>query len=655
MRRIPLFCLAVCAAAFALTPHPQAAPPPGVQATQTAQAGRVYFEPARPAETRDSGTGAVSGVVRDADTNRPVAGALVNLTGGPGREPGFQRPRQLTDNSGRFVFTNLEPAATYRLAAQHPDYMAGVVPQFALTEGQWFSGADVALTPDLPTSITGMVVDERGDPVAGVGVNLLSQLVVGRHTFPVRRASAVTDDRGIYRASGLAPGAYLVLVPGVQVTVRDGSLRPPTGTQQPLALDRAGDGVSAIVGHVPTAGVTASGRAYPMAYHPAGRTHADAIAVTLERGDQRTGVDVQLSLVPTFRLSGTLVGPADAIADMPVWLTHAGNETANQGSEVAMTLTGPAGEFTLLNVPAGDYTLMASRRQVDFTAGGGGSLGLSGVVPQRGYGFDMSLLGTTMGWAGVALGQRGRAGVPGYVRHPVAVVDRDIRNLDVPLSPGVTVSGHYTWDGNPTAPRNGQAPRLDLEPADGDVSRGVPQSSLLNAPATAGQMLTFSIPGVQPGHYIVGAPALSTPDVITSVEWRGHNMAATPLEIGSTDITGVVVHLQSKPSIVSGTVRDPRGTPVTSGTVLLFPTASAAWDTVGISAPLFKSAAITAAGYRSPHLVPGEYFVVAVPEVARAWLSDRRLLTTLAASATKVRIDAAASLTQDLTMTGGNR
>ena len=65
--------------------------------------------------------------------------------------------------------------------------------------------------------ITGVVRDMRGRPVPGVNVRVLKlgyNAVTGERTLgaPSTGSAAITDDRGEYRAFGLPPGGYLVLV-----------------------------------------------------------------------------------------------------------------------------------------------------------------------------------------------------------------------------------------------------------------------------------------------------------------------------------------------------------------------------------------------------------------------------------------------------------
>lgn len=626
----------------------------------------VIFEPARPTPPPATGTGAISGVVLDSSTQRPIAGALVASFVAPavGQVP---PPRVFTDDLGRFVLPDL-PAGSIRVSASHPDFVVGAdattgvfsSTAVSLTDQQWVP--DVTLHLHRPSSISGTVFDEHGDPVAGIPVRVLQVVSLGATTYPARAFSGETDDRGMYRAGGLAPGPYIVQVPSVQVTVRGGTLRPPAGTQRALGLAPAADGVSTIVGHFPTTGV--AGRVYPMAYHPSSATRTDATPITLGRDDARVGVDVQLRLAPTYRVSGTLTGSPESVASMPVWLSHVGDEASGPGSEVAMTLSGANGDFTFLNVPPGDYTLTASRLQSALTQGGRGATGgFSEVFPERGYAFDRSMSGQFIASApGIAFSPRGRSGAAGHGQLAVAVVDRDVTSLSVPLTAGVTVSGHFVWDGQAGAPTRAGVPGVWLDPADGTPALGAPQAGFILAEANGA--MPFEIPGVLPGRYFVAANessglsiALGVPgNYVTRIEWRGRDLAASPLEVtGDEDISGVVIHVSTTPAVVNGTARDEKGQPVSTGAVLFFPPAPAQWDNVGFSAQRFGITTIANGAFSSAHLRPGDYLVAAVPNDDRSRRFDRRFLATLAPRATKVRVEPAVPTTVALTMIGGGR
>ena len=148
----------------------------------------------------------------------------------------------MTTPKGRFAFLDLSAADTYFLTAGKTGYLdggynrpdpRGTGAPIALADGQWLR--EVRVTMSLPGSISGIVSDERGEPIVGAYVRLLPQVPISGRTQWLAGAVAVTDDRGAYRVAGLGPGKYVVSVPSVQATL------PSTATIKPPG---AGSGTS---------------------------------------------------------------------------------------------------------------------------------------------------------------------------------------------------------------------------------------------------------------------------------------------------------------------------------------------------------------------------------------------------------------------------
>jgi hypothetical protein len=171
---------------------------------------------------------AISGIVTDAVTRRPLAGAVVTLSRIEGGDP---LPRMVTDARGRFVFRSLPPATNYYLQARRFGYAptrygwTGPGQSLAirdillitLTDNQWIDDINIPLWRY--GSISGRVVDERGEPLVGVAVRTFSHHSVAGQRQLVAGPLATTDDRGMYRITGVSPGRHVVAVLSVQSTV----------------------------------------------------------------------------------------------------------------------------------------------------------------------------------------------------------------------------------------------------------------------------------------------------------------------------------------------------------------------------------------------------------------------------------------------------
>ena len=177
------------------------------------------------------GGGVIAGRVVDADTGTPIPGAQVTIT----RMRASERPTQLeADEHGGFRLDGLAPG-DYRVGASAPEHRPTHVgrtlnfdpllhlpmrPSLQLKAGE--VREDIVLGLERALAIEGRVVDEQGEPVAEARITLERLQGVGSGSG----ADASTDDRGHFRAFGLAAGSYRVCAsPGYMIDFR---LGPPT-------------------------------------------------------------------------------------------------------------------------------------------------------------------------------------------------------------------------------------------------------------------------------------------------------------------------------------------------------------------------------------------------------------------------------------------
>ena len=167
------------------------------------------------APTPPSGTGLIMGRVVEGDTNKPVAGVIVNLYLTP---VGSYDP-VITDDEGRFVFREI-PKGDFTLRTSKPGWQYGAYGKRYPT-GPEETGQLLALGDDERASgvtikmwkyavVTGMVTDETGDPIIGATVRALPRrTIAGRSMFSmeiVAGFTGTTDDRGVFRLAQLPPG-----------------------------------------------------------------------------------------------------------------------------------------------------------------------------------------------------------------------------------------------------------------------------------------------------------------------------------------------------------------------------------------------------------------------------------------------------------------
>lgn len=607
----------------------------------------------------ETGTSAISGIVTNGLTGRPVPGAVVAV-GIAGRGAVGRVSRQLTDAKGRFVFVELPAHDQYSISASHFGYVNGgygttpVRPaptRIRLADGEWFKEANIQLWP--PAAVSGRVLDERGEPVVGVHVRVLAQILVGGRPQIAAGAGTFTDDRGAYRIAGLRPGRYFVQVPSVQSAVPAGvDPTQPSGLAAgaPLTLRPAMDmpgGFRYVLGDYATPPAPdPRPLVYPIAYHPAARTTTEAVAIELRDGDDRQGVDVTLAPARAATISGIVQGPPEALEGVLLRLLPEGTDDASGGSEQATTIVDANGRFTFLNVPAGSYVIDARRTQTEYRFRASGAPTES-VPRPPGFNYSgMASAGVTSGPAGTSLATRRMRGATSYWgRTSVAVDGRDMSGLTVLMQQGVTLSGRIVWEGHQGVPPGvTRAPSVWAEPTDGNAALGMPTT---DGRRPAGD--PFTVEGLLPGRYTLRV-VFQGSWLVKSITWNGEDYTYRGFDAsGGRDFDGVLITLTDNEPRITGTLTRGTAEPASGAVAMAFPVDRELWSNYGITPRHIRTAvADTGGGYRFSSLPAGEYFLVAVEEEEMYGWQDPKFLEQAQARAVRVAIGWGEAKTQDL-------
>ncbi|MGH9935655.1 MAG: MSCRAMM family protein [Blastocatellia bacterium] len=242
--------------------------------------------------------------------------------------------RTVTDEEGRFRFTGLAPGLYTVNLFDSKGYVRDPSSVAEMRERRYYrAGDNVTFTMIRGGVITGRVTTAIGEPMAGVRV--YPAMVRDAEGHPVRRQPGgrprMTDDRGIYRLYGLAPGTYVVYT------------RPET----------FGPGGSPYEGNVPT-------------YHPSS-TRDTAAEIAVAGGSEATGVDIRYRGERGRVVSGTVAGalePASFPTNIAVSLT-----SLSTGNVISVGVVRPgenANAFAIHGVSDGDYEIVA--RRADFNS-----------------------------------------------------------------------------------------------------------------------------------------------------------------------------------------------------------------------------------------------------------------------------------------------
>jgi hypothetical protein len=472
------------------------------------------------------------------------------VTGGAAAPPAGpdDAPRQLlTDSSGRFMFRNLA-AGRYSIRVTASPYLSGAY-------GANRAGAaaqTIELTRDDERrdgivirmwkggSISGTIVDEVGEPVIGVGIRTIRRAVAGGRTRLLFLMSGTTDDRGAYRVTGLPPGEYFVGVISTSTTMPASTADALTQvmysgtsmTTSDLYREVTSSGVSAIsmvlgggsggyrvgdfifqpsgtlgsrgTGSAPAPGADGRVLTYPSTFYPGVGVIAQATPITVASGEDRAQIDLQLKLLPSMRVSGTVMGPDGPMRNLGVRLLPAGADdfTSDTQVEAASSVTDANGAFTFLGVTPGSYTLKALRipRPMPVSSRGVSST----MVEVTGPGGLM--MGMSMG-AGAASAPPPPPPLPTeltlWATTSVSVGDSDVGGLAVMLQPGVRLSGRIVFDGDAGKPTPEQVQQtfITLSPVTSTTS----VASVAKRVESDG---TFATNGFPPGKYLVTASAI---------------------------------------------------------------------------------------------------------------------------------------------------
>lgn len=309
-------------------------------------------------------TASVAGQVKIGE--KGVAGAVVSLTSAVTNSPaGANRQRNqpfapptsggqaVTDAEGRFQINNVA-AGSFRVMVTAPGYvLAGSGLTVQVAEGQVVQNLALAVTKG--GVITGNV--KHGTrPVIGEPVTLTPVDAAGQ-PVQMRLPNGLnfrTDDRGVYRIFGLPAGRYLLSVGRGEVGFGGGGRR---------------------------GGPNAGGNAWQRTYYPDALEAAAATAVTVEPGQELTGIDIRMAVRNTYAIAGRVVDVETGNPMPGVLIGHsktanpranrvnpnnqnqAGNR-ANQQIVVEQEIDAPsneAGEFRIEGLTAGNFTVYAAR------------------------------------------------------------------------------------------------------------------------------------------------------------------------------------------------------------------------------------------------------------------------------------------------------
>jgi hypothetical protein len=604
----------------------------------------------------DAAGGSVSSAIVSISTANATAAAGV----APAGPLSFAPRRMLTTADGRFLFTGL-PKATYTIDVTKSGYVGsgpgkfrpdGGTQPIELAEGE--RNGSLKITMWKYAVISGTLSDEAGEPFVGATIwSLRRSYLTGRPQM-TDGPSALTDDRGYFRLANLLPGDYMICVVASQTTLPAslvdayGQARLAGGTAvTDLSRSISASAIGFTAGTstpgirvgdlvVQTVGSYSRGMVPPApdqggpllsfqtTFYPSVVNMSQADVITLTSGQERTGADIRLKLVPIAPVAGTVIGPNGPMANVGVRLSpeyspDLGNELS---FETALTVSDAAGRFRFMGVPAGQYVLRALNvpQPAPFSIVDGVARPVVSPIPSE----------PTL-WANV----------------PIAVSSEGLRDLAIKLNTGFRISGKIVFEGTtakPPAPATLQNSQIMIVPADGHQ---VGYAGALRG--RVDQDGTFSTYEIPPGRYIIRYSATGQGWTLKSAMFEGRDVTSVPLDVRG-DISGLPIALTDRPTELSGTVRDVGGKIDPTAAVVVFPADRADWSSFGDAPRRLRLVRASAAGaFFLRGLPAGQYLVAAVPDGQAGEWQNPATLELLARNAVAVVIADAEKKVQDVT------
>jgi len=502
---------------------------------------------------------------------------------------------------------------TQRYGARRP---GGTSRPIELAAGQRV--ADVIVPLWKPAILSGVVTDDAGEPIENVQIGVLRKDIISGRPRLSTVGAAATDDRGVYRVTSLPPGQYLVCIATPRITMTTSGLnrvaQAVSATREEQAainqLWRASNGpvgdttsgyrIGEFLLVPPPGSVSLSpppdenGRVRVVAstYYPEATSPLEATAIRLNSGDVRTNINVRTHLLPAVSVSGQVTrsdGGSAGYLGVRLALEAAGHLGTFFALEAGATLTDPEGRFTFLGVPPGAYLLRMTLVLPPASPTAAAPPALAAIVP-------------------------------------IAVGDRDVKDVTVTLREAPHVSGHVLFDGTTTPP---PSTPLFIEVQTVDIrypsTPPLPRARMTEAG-------DFQTPGVTPGMYVLRATGLPG-WTVKSALFEGRDISDTAFE-AKANLDNVVITMTDLPTELTGTVRRADGVADVDATVLVFPE-----DRALLTARRRQSSRVSAAGaYTLRDLPAGDYLLVAIDDRFAGDWEDPAFLEAASRVATRITI-----------------
>ena len=243
----------------------------------------------------------------------------------------------ITDADGRFVFPSVTPGQ-YVLSAQKTGYIHSSITEgrtrrtgiMKVGDGEALTGISLTLYPQ--GVITGKVMDEDGDPLQGVNLQVATFGYARGKRQLMTRGSAQSNDIGEYRIANLLPGKYVVFA------------------------NRQGSFLNVSASEVVEEG-------YPIVFYPNALDPAQATQLESTPGNELRSIDFRMRKVRTFHIRGQITDYAAAEKAGPHFAVYVTRTSGGfgLGGPGGGSPVHPDGSFDIPGLVPGSYIVAAMR------------------------------------------------------------------------------------------------------------------------------------------------------------------------------------------------------------------------------------------------------------------------------------------------------
>jgi hypothetical protein len=559
------------------------------------------------------------------DTSRPVRRARVMLVSDVGARTDFNA---LTDARGDFHIEGVR-AGSYFAFVDVPGVLSpvGFVSVSELRGGahdlgearKFFDGVEVAGKEDVRVTVHarrgavlgGKVSYADGDPAVNVTINLMRRGPDGRLAKYLSGASLVslsglrTDDRGVFRITGLPPGEYFV---GVTESVDHGD----SGGARSSGNDIAGmlEGLM--------------GQQLLMTFYPSATNSKDASVVKVAAGEERGDIDVTIPERELRTLAGVVRGRRDRqpVANARVTILRkddaasaAGREAASlSGGELSQnaTTTDADGRWQFREIPDGPYTLFVRPPEEYESVEVAATMNRNAPIANA----DVTIGNTTSNMNGAFNPPRKKRGYA-PTRQEVEV-SGDVSEVEVEVSDGGRISGTITVEGGTPS----QYSYVNVM----RVAEGAAESGGMDVKSTTAYSGRFSVEGLPAGKFFIQPNTYDDAGriYVKSITWNGKDLAREPLELGDgANADGIEIVFSRNPAILRVRATLDGGKAIAPNAFVFLMQALGAPDAAPSTQQLFCTTG--GDGFCSINAAPGEYVVVVTAQRGARALAGEEL------------------------------